>query len=97
MRGFWGLTLEFEVLLRSCKYVATLCMAASFTTPVHLNVSHLVLSGLVTKEQAGAQVVVIVWSESWSYHHFLKNQGTQDDDTFDQGDVTGECRIAWKL
>jgi len=39
-------------------------MAAAFTTPVHLNVSHLVLSGLVTKEQAVVQVVVIVWSES---------------------------------
>ncbi len=64
MRGFWGLTLEFEVLLQRRKYVATVCMAASFTSPVHLNVSHLVLSGLVTKEQAVAQVAVIVWSES---------------------------------
>jgi hypothetical protein len=56
--------LEFEVLLQRRKYVATVCMAASFTSPVHLNVSHLVLSGLVMKEQAVAQVAVIVWSES---------------------------------
>lgn len=56
--------IEFEVLLQRHKYVATVCIAASFTTPVHLNVSHLVLSGLVTKEQAVVQVVVIVWSES---------------------------------
>jgi len=26
-----------------------------------------------------------------------ESSNTQDDDTFDQGDVTGECRIAWKL
>ncbi len=64
MRGFGGLTIEFEILLQRHKYVGTVCIAASFTTPVHLNVSHLVLSGLVMKEQAVAQVVVIVWSES---------------------------------